>query len=169
MDTTDDCVIDIRNLWTQFGAQVVHRDLNLRVYRGEVMSLVGGPGSGKSTLLREMLGLEHPTRGEVRVFGVSLHDGDPVALRQLRDCWGMLFQEGALFSALTVFENVALPLREMKALDEDIIHDLVMLKLDMVGIERGHASKMPSSLSGGMVKRIALARAVARTGVAVSR
>ena len=160
MDAADDCIIDIRNLWTQFGAQVVHRDLNLRVYRGEVMSLVGGSGSGKSTLLREMLGLEHPTRGEVRVFGVSLRDGDPVALRRLRDRWGMLFQEGALFSALTVFENVALPLREMKALDEDIIHDLVMLKLDMVGIERDHASKMPSSLSGGMVKRIALARAL---------
>jgi phospholipid/cholesterol/gamma-HCH transport system ATP-binding protein len=153
-------VIEIRGLWTQFGKQVVHRDLNLTVRRGEVLSLVGGSGSGKSTLLREMLGLTEPTRGEVRVFGVSLRDGDPADLRRLRDRWGVLFQEGALFSALTVFENVALPLRELKTLDEPLIYDLVMLKLDMVGIERGHATKMPSSLSGGMVKRIGLARAL---------
>ena len=161
-DTTpaQDCIIEMRNLWTQFGTQVVHRDLNLCVHRGEVLSLVGGSGSGKSTLLREMLGLEHPTRGEVWVFGVSLRHGDPAAVGAIRNRWGMLFQEGALFSALTVFENVALPLRELKALDEELIHDLVMLKLDMVGIERGHASKMPSSLSGGMVKRIGLARAL---------
>jgi phospholipid/cholesterol/gamma-HCH transport system ATP-binding protein len=153
-------IIDIRGLWTQFGTQVVHRDLNLVVRRGEVLSLVGGSGSGKSTLLREMLGLEHPTRGEVRVFGVSLQNGDPEDLKNIRNRWGVLFQEGALFSALTVFENVALPLRELKTLDEALIYDLVMLKLDMVGIERGHATKMPSSLSGGMVKRIGLARAL---------
>jgi len=156
----NDCIIDIRNLWTQFGSQVVHRDLNLCVRRGEVLSLVGGSGSGKSTLLREMLGLERPTQGEVRVFGISLRDGDPADVRRIRNRWGMLFQEGALFSALSVYENVALPLRELKTLDEELIRDLVMLKLDMVGIERGHASKMPSSLSGGMVKRIGLARAL---------
>ena len=159
-DTTAECIIEIRNLWTQFGTQVVHRDLDLCVHRGEVLSLVGGSGSGKSTLLREMLGLEQPTRGDVRVFGISLRDGDPGELRRLRNRWGMLFQEGAMFSALTVFENVALPLRELKTLDENLIHDLVMLKLDMVGIEARHASKMPSSLSGGMVKRIGLARAL---------
>lgn len=159
-NSATDCIIDIRNLWTQFGMQVVHRDLNLCVRRGEVMSLVGGSGSGKSTLLREMLGLEYPTGGEVRVFGISLRDGDHAELQRIRNRWGMLFQEGALFSALTVFENVALPLRELKTLDEELIHDLVLLKLDMVGIERGHASKMPSSLSGGMVKRIGLARAL---------
>lgn len=155
-----DCIIDVRGVWTQFGTQVVHRDLNLCVHRGEVLSLVGGSGSGKSTLLREMLGLEHPTRGEVFVFGISLSHGDPLELRRLRNRWGMLFQEGAMFSALTVFENVALPLRELKMLDEELIHDLVMLKLNMVGIEPRHAAKMPSSLSGGMVKRIALARAL---------
>ncbi len=155
-----ECIIEISNLWTQFGTQVVHRDLNLCVHRGEVLSLVGGSGSGKSTLLREMLGLEQPTRGEVRVFGISLRDGDPLELRRLRNRWGMLFQEGAMFSALTVFENVALPLRELKTLDENLIHDLVMLKLDMVGIEARHAGKMPSSLSGGMVKRVGLARAL---------
>lgn len=160
MPVHGETIIDIRGLWTQFGTQVVHRDLNLAVCRGEVLSLVGGSGSGKSTLLREMLGLEHPTRGEVRVFGVSLRDGDPVELKNIRNRWGVLFQEGALFSALTVFENVALPLRELKTLDEALIYDLVMMKLDMVGIERGHATKMPSSLSGGMVKRIGLARAL---------
>jgi len=155
-----ECVIEIRNLWTRFGAQVVHRDLNLCVHRGEVLSLVGGSGSGKTTLLRQMLGLEKPAHGEVLVFGQRIHDGDPDELLRQRSRWGMLFQQGALFSALTVYDNIALPLREMKALDEEFIRDLVMLKLDMVGIERHHAAKMPSELSGGMVKRIALARAL---------
>jgi phospholipid/cholesterol/gamma-HCH transport system ATP-binding protein len=125
------------------------------------MSLVGGSGSGKTTMLRQMLGLERPSRGEVRVFGVSLHGGGAGQLHELRHRWGMLFQEGALFSALTVYDNVALPLRELRALDEGLIHDLVMMKLDMVGIEPRHATKMPAELSGGMVKRIALARSLA--------
>lgn len=155
-----DCIIDVRNLWTQFGNQIVHRDLNLCVRAGEVMSLVGGSGSGKSTLMRQMLGLETPTRGEVRVFGVSLQTGDAAELRGIRNRWGVLFQEGALFSALSVFENVALPLRELKTLDEQLIRDLVILKLEMAGIESRHAPKMPASLSGGMVKRVALARAL---------
>jgi phospholipid/cholesterol/gamma-HCH transport system ATP-binding protein len=97
----------------------------------------------------------------VRVFGRSLHEGDPDEMRRLRTRWGMLFQEGALFSALSVYDNIALPLRELKTIDEDLIRDLVLLKLDMVGIEHHHAAKMPSDLSGGMVKRIALARALA--------
>jgi phospholipid/cholesterol/gamma-HCH transport system ATP-binding protein len=161
MDTAQsECIIDVQHVWTEFGTHVVHRDLNLCVRPGEVLSLVGGSGSGKSTLLREMLGLAQPTRGEVKVFGVSLQHGDAEALNQLRSRWGMLFQEGAMFSALTVFENVALPLRELKTLDEELIHDLVMLKLQMVDIEARHASKMPSSLSGGMVKRVGLARAL---------
>ncbi len=155
-----ECIIEIKHLWTQFGAQVVHRDLNLCVHRGEVLSLVGGSGSGKTTLLRQMLGLERPARGEVLVFGQPLHNGDPVELRRLRSRWGMLFQQGALFSALTVFDNIALPLREMKTLDEEFIRDLVMMKLEMVGIEPRHADKMPAELSGGMIKRIALARAL---------
>jgi len=158
--TATECIIEVRNLWTEFGTLVVHRDLNLCVHPGEVLSLVGGSGSGKSTLLREILGLQQPTRGEVSVLGVSLQHGHAEELRQLRNRWGMLFQEGAMFSALTVYENVALPLRELKTLDEDLIHDLVMLKLRMVDIEARHASKMPSELSGGMVKRVALARAL---------
>ncbi len=157
----EDCVIEVKGLWTQYGDNVVHRDIDLCVRRGEIMSLVGGSGSGKTTMLRQMLGLEMPSRGEVRVFGISLHGSDAGQLRKLRDRWGMLFQEGALFSALTVYENVALPLRELRALDDELIHDLVIMKLDMVGIEPRHASKMPAELSGGMVKRIALARALA--------
>jgi phospholipid/cholesterol/gamma-HCH transport system ATP-binding protein len=157
----EECIIEVKGLWTEFGANVVHRNIDLCVRRGEIMSLVGGSGSGKTTMLRQMLGLERPSRGEVRVFGVSLHGNDAGQLRKLRDRWGMLFQEGALFSALTVYDNVALPLRELRTLDDELIHDLVMMKLDMVGIEPRHVSKMPAELSGGMVKRIALARALA--------
>ena len=159
-DATD-CVIELRKLWTVFGPQVVHRDISLCVKRGEILSLVGGSGSGKSTMLRQMLGMESPTRGDVLVFGHSLITGDPAELRRLRNRWGVLFQEGALYSALSVFENVATPLRELKALDEGLIRDLVILKLEMVGIEARHAEKMPSALSGGMIKRIGLARALA--------
>lgn len=154
-------IIEIRGLWTQFGDFVVHRDIDLDVRCGEILSLVGGSGSGKTTMLRQMLGLERPTRGEVRVFGTSLHGSDADALRHLRNRWGVLFQEGALFSALSVYDNLALPLRELRTVGEDLIHDLVMIKLEMVGIEPRHATKMPADLSGGMIKRIALARALA--------
>lgn len=153
-------VIEVRGLWTQFGDLVVHRDLDLSVMPGEVVSLVGGSGSGKTTLLRQMLGLEQPRRGTIRVFGVPLHDGDPELVKRVRKRWGVLFQHGALYSALSVFDNIALPLRELHAFDEDLIRDLVMLKLDAVGIEHRHAGTMPSDLSGGMIKRIALARAL---------
>jgi phospholipid/cholesterol/gamma-HCH transport system ATP-binding protein len=154
-------VIEVRRLWTSFGSQVVHRDLDLTVYRGEILSLVGGSGSGKTTLLRQILGLERPARGEVRVFGESLHARSSAQWRRLSNRWGVLFQQGALFSALNVLDNVALPLREQKVLDEALIRDLVRLKLAMVGIEARHALKMPAELSGGMVKRVALARALA--------
>lgn len=154
-------VIEIRDLCTMFGAQVVHRDINLTVYRGEALSIVGGSGSGKTTLMRQMLGLETPARGEVRVLGEKVNAGDTEEIVRLRRRWGVLFQQGALFSALNVYDNVAVPLRELKTLDEDLIRDLVCLKLAMVGIEPQHCSKMPAELSGGMVKRVALARALA--------
>jgi phospholipid/cholesterol/gamma-HCH transport system ATP-binding protein len=153
-------IIEIQNLWTQFGDNVVHQDLNLTVPQGEIVSLVGGSGSGKTTLLRQMLGLETPTRGCVRVFGENI--GETGHLQHLRNRWGMLFQEGALFSALSAFDNVALPMRELcGALPEDLIRDAVMLKLAVVGITPTDAQKMPADLSGGMVKRVALARALA--------
>jgi phospholipid/cholesterol/gamma-HCH transport system ATP-binding protein len=153
-------VIEVAGLWTQFGDLVVHKDLNLTVMPGEVVSLVGGSGSGKTTLMRQILGLEQPTRGTVKVFGIPLHGSNARMLQKIRKRWGVLFQEGALYSALSVFDNIALPLRELRAFDEDFIHDMVMLKLDMVDIERRHAAKMPADLSGGMIKRIALARAL---------
>jgi phospholipid/cholesterol/gamma-HCH transport system ATP-binding protein len=154
-------VVQIRDLWTKFGRTVVHQDLNLDIYSGEILSIVGGSGTGKTVLLRQMLGLETPTRGSVRVFGEEIATAGQDQLRRMRNHWGMLFQQGALYSALTVFENVALPMRELRALPEDVIRDAVLLKMDMVGLGIEHANKMPSDLSGGMVKRAALARALA--------
>jgi phospholipid/cholesterol/gamma-HCH transport system ATP-binding protein len=153
-------IIEVAGLWTQFGDHIVHKDLNLVVMPGEVVSLVGGSGSGKTTLMRQILGLEQPSRGTVKVFGIPLHGSGTQMVQKIRKRWGVLFQEGALYSALSVYDNIALPLRELRAFDEDFIHDMVMLKLDMVDIERRHAGKMPADLSGGMIKRIALARAL---------
>ena len=154
-------VVEIENLWTRFGRTVVHQDLNLKIYAGEVLSIVGGSGTGKTVLLRQMLGLETPARGCVRVFGEDISAAEPEQLQHMRNHWGMLFQQGALYSALTVFDNIALPLRELRALPEDVIRDAVLLKMNMVGLGAGDANKMPSDLSGGMVKRAALARALA--------
>lgn len=154
-------IIQVENLCTQFGTFVVHQDLNLSVQAGEVLSLVGGSGSGKTVLLRQMLGLEQPARGSVKVFGKDINQIDSDDLQHLRNRWGMLFQHGALFSALTVFDNVAQPMRELRALPEDLIRDAVLLKLHMAGIGPEHARKMPADLSGGMIKRVSLARALA--------
>src|SRR5688572_30176455 len=108
-----------------------------------------------------MMGLETPSRGEVKVFGVSLQNSDPDDVQRIRNRWGVLIQQGALFSAFSVYDNIALPLRELGTLDEALIRELVLQKLRMVGIEAVHAGKMPADLSGGMVKRVALARALA--------
>jgi phospholipid/cholesterol/gamma-HCH transport system ATP-binding protein len=156
-----DVVVQIQGLWTKFGRTVVHQDLNLDIYAGEILSIVGGSGTGKTVLLRQMLGLESPTKGTVRVFGEDVSSAQAEQLQKMRNHWGMLFQEGALYSALSVFDNIALPLRELRALPEDVIYDAVMLKMDMVGLGLEHANKMPADLSGGMVKRAALARALA--------
>ncbi|MCB1985116.1 MAG: ATP-binding cassette domain-containing protein [Burkholderiales bacterium] len=154
-------IIEIEGLHTRFGQHVVHENLNLNVTKGEVLTLVGGSGSGKTTLLRQMLGLEQPTKGNVKVFGSSRYNCDFTLSKNIRNRTGVLFQQGALFSALTVYDNIALPLRELRTLDEQTIHDLVMIKLNMVAIEPEHAYKMPANLSGGMIKRISLARALA--------
>ena len=154
-------VVQITGLWTKFGKTVVHQDLNLEIYSGEILTIVGGSGTGKTVLLRQMLGLERPARGCVRVFGEDISEADAGQLQRMRNHWGMLFQQGALYSALTVFDNIATPLRELRALPEDVIYDAVLLKMHMVGLGIEHANKMPSDLSGGMIKRASLARALA--------
>jgi len=159
--TGEECIVEVKGLHTRFGSHVVHEDINLCVHHGEVLGLVGGSGSGKTVLMRQMLGLDAPAAGEVRICGLPLHSHDPGELRQIRTRCGVLFQKGALFSALNVYDNIALPMRELRTLDEDMIRQLVMIKLKMVEIEPKHVSKMTAELSGGMIKRIALARAMA--------
>jgi len=154
-------VIELSGVCASFRGQVVHRDLALRVEEGQVVGLLGGSGSGKTTVLREILGLLRPDAGSIKLFGVDLGEPDMRVQRNLRRRLGMLFQHGALFSALSVFDNIAFPLRELRCLDEDWIRRLVHLKLAMVGLEPSHAKLKPAELSGGMVKRVALARALA--------
>lgn len=153
--------VEVERLWTVFrspqGDAVVHRDLDLTVARGETLSIVGGSGTGKTVLLRQILGLEAPTRGRITVLG------QPAALMGTRGAAsrvGMLFQHGALFSAFNVLENIAFPLRELRTLPAALIRDAALVKLQMVGLSAKDATKMPSDLSGGMIKRAALARAL---------
>ncbi|CAB1369485.1 ABC transporter ATP-binding protein [Denitratisoma oestradiolicum] len=154
-------VIEVQDLHTRYGSRWVHQGIDFRVERGEVVALVGGSGSGKTTLLRQMIGLLQPARGSVRVFGESLFGGGPRRERALRRRFGVLFQHGALFSAFSVFDNIAFPLRELKLFSEAEIGDMVRLKLDQVELLPEHGRLMPAELSGGMVKRVALARALA--------
>jgi phospholipid/cholesterol/gamma-HCH transport system ATP-binding protein len=154
-------IIDIDHLSTRFGAHVVHDNISLRVYAGEILGLVGSSGSGKTMLTRQMLGLGTPCAGRIAVFGKRLQEMDAADAKRMHDRIGVLFQGGALFSALNVHDNIALPLRELRLLDEDTINELVCMKLAMVGLETEVASLMPAALSGGMVKRVALARALA--------
>ncbi|MDB5958547.1 ATP-binding cassette domain-containing protein [Ramlibacter sp.] len=155
-------LVEIRKLRSEFELpdqqrMVVHKDLDLTVKRGEVLSIVGGSGSGKTVLLRQMLGLEHPAAGEVRIMGQPLQT---MSRRGASSRIGMLFQQGALFSAFTVLENIAFPLLELKTLPLPLIEEAAMVKLQMVGLKASDAEKMPSELSGGMIKRAALARAL---------
>ena len=156
-----DSIVSIKKLWTVFKngdkPAVIHKDLDLSVERGEILSLVGGSGSGKTVLLRQILGLEHPTQGEITVLGKPAAE---LGARGAASRVGMLFQQGALFSAFTVLENIAFPLRELKVLPPSVIREAAMLKLQMVGLTPDAADKMPSDLSGGMIKRVALARAL---------
>ena len=154
-------VVEIDKLWSVFRSagreSVIHQDLDLVIPAGALMSIVGGSGSGKTVLLRQMLGLEQATRGRVTVLGKPAAElGSEGAASRV----GMLFQHGALFSAFTVLENIAFPLHELQTLPPDLIRDVAMVKLQMVGLDPSQAHKMPAALSGGMVKRVALARAL---------
>lgn len=159
--TEADSAVRLEHVYTRYGATSVHEDINLVIRRGERLGLVGGSGSGKSTLLREMIGLQPPSSGRVSVFGETLYAAGGRHAEMLRERCGVLFQAGALFTDLNVLDNVALPLRELNAFDEALIRELVFLKLRLVGLGPEVASLMPYELSGGMVKRAALARALA--------
>jgi len=152
--------IRISHLSTVLGSSLVHRDISLEVRHGEVLAIIGGSGSGKTTLLREILGLHPPTRGEIRVLGADPARLTSAERKLLPTLCGVVFQNGALFSALSVFDNVALPVRETHWWPESLLEGLVLGTLEETGIEPTDAGKLPAELSGGMVKRVALARAL---------
>ena len=155
-------VIKIRGLVNAFGNKVIHDHLDLDVYRGEVLGVVGGSGSGKSVLLRSIIGLIRPREGTIEVLGQSTEgEIEGPAMRQLEMRWGVLFQEGALFSSQTVAENIQVPLREYTAMSQELMDEIAEMKLTMVGLPPGTGDKYPSELSGGMKKRAGLARALA--------
>ncbi len=162
MNLADPIAIRVRGLTNAFGEQVIHDGLDLDVRNGEILGVVGGSGTGKSVLMRAIIGLKTPEQGEIDIFGESIigrSDEDTVALRKR---WGVLFQGGALFSTLTVAENVQVPLREFyPALDEALLDEIAAYKVTLAGLPGDAAPKYPSELSGGMKKRAGLARALA--------
>jgi len=155
-----DKLISIENLSFGYGKKLLHKDINMQFNRGKVSAIMGGSGCGKTTILRLIGGQLTPNSGKVLVDGDIVHEQDRNGIYHLRRKMGMLFQHGALFTDLSVYENVAFPMREHTDLSENIIRDLVLLKLNAVGL-RGAHNKMPAELSGGMARRVALARAVA--------
>jgi phospholipid/cholesterol/gamma-HCH transport system ATP-binding protein len=155
-----DAIIEIKDLGTQFGDKWVHKNLNLSVYRGEIIGIIGGSGSGKTTLLREILMLQRPTTGSIKIFGQDIHRLNYEQRLAIQKRTGVLFQQNALFSSLTVMENVAFPLVEHTNLDKNIIEELALLKILLTGLSADTINQYPSELSGGMQKRAALARAI---------
>jgi phospholipid/cholesterol/gamma-HCH transport system ATP-binding protein len=160
MNGGDEYLIEIEDLHFAFGANRVLRGIQLAVPRGKVVGILGVSGAGKSTVLRLIGGQLRPQRGYVRFAGKVVHELDQAGLYRLRREIGMMFQAGGLFSDISVYDNIAFPLRELTDLPEEIIHDLVLMKLHAVGL-RGASQLMPNELSGGMARRVALARAIA--------
>jgi phospholipid/cholesterol/gamma-HCH transport system ATP-binding protein len=154
-------LVEVRGLVNRFGAQVVHHHLDMTVEQGEVFGIVGGSGSGKSVLLRSILGLQRPQSGQVLMLGRDLTKLTIAALKEIKATYGVTFQQGALFSSLTVLQNVQLPMLEHLQLSPRALDELALLKLRLVGLPDDAAQKYPAQLSGGMIKRAALARALA--------
>jgi len=157
----NDAIISVRGLRTQFGVNVIHDNLDLDVRRGEVLGVVGGSGTGKSVLLRTIIGLNKARAGTISVFGDNVTEMNDAQQRAMQQRWGVLFQDGALFSSLTVAQNIQVPLKEHTHLRKDVIDELACVKVDIVGLPPNAANKFPSELSGGMRKRAGLARSLA--------
>ena len=162
MSASEEIVIEVRGLRNSFGEAVIHDGLDLQVRRGEIIGVVGGSGTGKSVMMRSIIGLQRPDAGEVRVFGEPMLDRDDAQLQGIRKRWGILFQGAALFSTLTVAENVQVPLREFyPRLSEKLLDEIAAYKIVMVGLPSDAGPKYPAELSGGMKKRAGIARALA--------
>ena len=159
-DTREAPPVQVQGLVSRYGDHVVHQDLDLTVRRGEVLGLVGGSGAGKSVLLRTLIGLKPPDGGKVKIFGQDVSTASERRLQSIERRWGVLFQSGALFSNLTVRENIAAPMHEHTRLPRRTIDELADLKLALVGLQLGVGDLKPAELSGGMVKRVGLARAL---------
>ncbi len=153
-------VIRLRGVVTRIGDRLIHDHLDLDVHRGEIMAVVGGSGSGKSVLLRSIVGLMRPNGGSIEVLGRDVLGLDEEGMRALQMRWGVLFQDGALFSSQSVAENVQVPLREYTSMSQELMNEIAAMKLSMVGLGEDAATKHPSELSGGMRKRASLARAL---------
>lgn len=158
---TGEVVIRVRGLTNRFGTQTVHDDLDLEVMRGEIIGVIGGSGTGKSVLLRSIVGLNKPVKGEIEVFGEKLNELSRAERLGIERRWGVMFQDGALFSTLTVRENVMAPMVEHTRIPRLLMRELADLKIRMAGLDLDAAAKAPADLSGGMRKRVALARALA--------
>ena len=161
LDRSVDPVIRVQGLCNRFGSQVVHADLDMEVRQNEIFGVVGGSGTGKSVLLRSILGLRQPDAGTVELYGRDVQSLAAADRSSLVQSYGVTFQNGALISSLTIAQNVQLPLREHYSLSENTLDELAQLNLALVGLERDAGAKFPSQLSGGMIKRAALARALA--------
>jgi phospholipid/cholesterol/gamma-HCH transport system ATP-binding protein len=154
-------IIKVRGLVNGFGGKIIHDHIDLDVYRGEVLGVVGGSGAGKSVLLRSIIGLVQPLEGDIQVFGTETGDVEGAAMQRLEMRWGVLFQDGALFSSQTVAENIQVPLREYTTMSQSLMDEIAAMKLALVGLPPDTGDKFPSELSGGMKKRAGLARALA--------
>lgn len=152
-------IIEVKNLGLKIGETWIHHNLDLTIFQGETLAIVGGSGCGKTTLLRQILQLQQPTTGTIKILGMDTLTATEKELNQLRKNWGVVFQQGALFSSLTTLENIAFPLTRYTELNPPLINELAMLKIKLVGLSEEAAWKYPGDLSGGMQKRAAIARA----------